>query len=47
MLSFQDAADKQGSVLSNGNGSQFYNAMLNYTIGFAPQHLNLTGGGVI
>ncbi len=44
MFSFQDAADKQGDVLKRGDGSQFYNAMLNYTLGFIPKHINLTAG---
>lgn len=42
MLSFQDAADKQGGILKNGNGSQFYNAMLSYTLGLVPQRINIT-----
>lgn len=44
MFNFQDAADKQGDVLKRGDGSQFYNAMLNYTVGFVPKHINLTAG---
>ena len=44
MLSFQDAADKQGGILSRGNGSQFYNAMLSYTLNLVPQHINISAG---
>lgn len=44
MFNFQDAADKQGSIVRKGDGSQFYNAMLNYTLGFIPKHINVTAG---
>lgn len=41
-LSFQDAADKQGGVIRSGNGSQFYNAMLSYTLGLVPKRMNIS-----
>lgn len=44
MLNFQDAADKQGNILRKGDGSQFYNAMLSYTLGLVPQHINISAG---
>lgn len=36
-LSFQDASDQQGGLVTNGNGSQFYNAVAAYNLVFIKQ----------
>jgi len=41
-LSFQDAYDQQGGVVSAGNSSLFYNMALSYNILFVPQSVSLT-----
>ena len=41
LLSYQEAADKQGDIIPEGNASLFYNGSLGYTIQFVPQELSL------
>lgn len=41
LLSYQEAADKQGDIIPEGSASLFYNGALGYTIQFVPQELSL------
>ncbi|MEO6667883.1 MAG: hypothetical protein ABIN36_00320 [Ferruginibacter sp.] len=42
LLSFLDAADRQGGIVKFGNGSQFYNATASYTLTLAPKNTRIT-----